>query len=296
MQTLSDIRAMLTERGLRPKHRLGQNFLHDHNQLRKLITAADVQPGDLVLEVGPGTGTLTEALLEAGAEVIACEIDPDMAAILDERLGDSITLIEGDCLDSKHALNPCIIEAVGDRPFTLIANLPYNVASPLMMNLLVDHLTCKGMFVTVQKEVADRLLATPSTKAYGSPSIVTQVFARVELVGTVSASCFWPQPEVTSAMVAIVPFPTEESAWRGESSARDEHSHLLKNVGMTPVERRRFARFVIELFTKRRKQLGSIFGRDRSFPADITPDLRPEALSPRRVLALWISLDSIDPR
>jgi len=98
MQTLSEIRALLAERGLRPRHRLGQNFLHDKNQITRLVDAADVGSGDLVLEVGPGTGALTEALLERGAEIVACEIDRDLAGILRDRLGDRISLVEGDCL------------------------------------------------------------------------------------------------------------------------------------------------------------------------------------------------------
>ncbi|MFM8732719.1 MAG: rRNA adenine N-6-methyltransferase family protein, partial [Phycisphaerales bacterium] len=112
-QTLSEIRAELDARGIRPKHRFGQNFLHDHNQLRRLVSAAAVAPGELVLEVGPGTGTLTETLLDAGCEVVACELDPDMAEIVRARNrhrlcagAGRVTVVEDDCLDGKHALSP----------------------------------------------------------------------------------------------------------------------------------------------------------------------------------------------
>ncbi|MCZ6735981.1 MAG: 16S rRNA (adenine(1518)-N(6)/adenine(1519)-N(6))-dimethyltransferase, partial [Planctomycetota bacterium] len=98
MQTLSEIRAVLAERGIRPKHRLGQHFLHDKNQVNRLVHAAGVQPGDVVLEVGPGTGALTEALLDRGAEVIACEVDRNLAAIIADRFGPRVRLICGDCL------------------------------------------------------------------------------------------------------------------------------------------------------------------------------------------------------
>lgn len=265
VQTIADIRALLAERGLTPKHRLGQNFLHDQNQLRKLITAANVQPGDLVLEVGPGTGTLTEALVDAGAEVIACEIDSDLAAIVRDRLGERITLIEGDCLERQRSLSRPIVQAMGDRLFTLVANLPYQIASPLMSTLLIDCPYCRGQYVTIQKEVADRLLAEPRTKAYGPLTIIMRALGRVQRIATLKPTCFWPQPQVTSAMVSITPVSEDD---------RDVD------------DPRAFARFVTDLFTKRRKQLGTILGRDTALPADITPDRRPDSLTVAELVVL----------
>jgi len=270
LQTLSEIRALLAGRDLRPKHRLGQNFLHDQNQLRRLINAAHLSRGDVVLEVGPGTGTLTEALLEAGAEVIACELDENMASIVEERL--PIEVIRGDALVRQRELNPAIVTRINGRPFKLVANLPYQIASPLMTTLLIDHPNCVGQFVTIQKEVADRLTAGPSTKAYGPLSVIVQAFADVGRIGTLSPSCFWPEPEVTSAMVGIAPIDERRRAeWGGHE--------------------REFARFVTELFTKRRKQLGTIIGR--AHPAwqalaglGITPQMRPEALRVEQHVAL----------
>jgi 16S rRNA (adenine1518-N6/adenine1519-N6)-dimethyltransferase len=281
LQTLTEIRELLASRGLRPRHRFGQNFLHDQNQLRKLIEAAAIKPGEVVLEVGPGTGTLTEALLDAGAEVIACEIDRDLAELLRERLGERITLIEGDCLESQRVLHPAIIEALGGRSLKLVANLPYNVASPLITTLLIDHYQCSGQFVTIQREVADRLLAKPSTKEYGPLSIIVQALATVERIAVLKPSCFWPEPEVTSAMVAIHPFATSE----GRKGAGAEGTALSGADA-----RRAFARFVTELFSSRRKQLGRIFGRERDWVSlrdhGITPDLRPDALSVDQLIAL----------
>ena len=301
MQTLSQIRELLAQRGLRPKHRLGQNFLHDKNQITKLIDAADFQSGDLVLEIGPGTGTLTAALLERGASVIACEIDEGMAGIIEDLFaehmtddgavggrrgrggggahsgGGSLVLIRGDALAKQRQLNPEIVRALADRPFKLIANLPYQIASPLMTTLLIDHPNCTGQFVTIQKEVADRLMAQPRTKEYGPLTIIVQALADVQRIGIVSPSCFWPPPEVTSAMVAILPSPS--GRWVGGAGA-----HSLSE----PEARRGFARFITDLFTKRRKQLGTIFGRAKSdWPDGVTPDLRPEALSVERLVALW---------
>ncbi len=265
MQTLSDIRALLAERGLRPKHRFGQNFLHDKNQIARLVRAAAVQPGDVVLEVGPGTGTLTEALLEAGAVVIACEIDRDLAALLRDRFDHRITLIEGDCLAGKHTLNTAIIAAIAERPFKLIANLPYQAASPLMMNLAVHHARiCRGQFITIQKEVADRLLAQPGSKQYGPLGIVLQVTSHIERLATLSPGCFWPAPKVTSAMIAITP--------RVESLVDD----------LT-----RFSAFIGHLFHARRKQLGAILRTATHWPDDIPPTARPEQLTLTQLITLF---------
>ncbi len=288
MQTISEIRALLDARGLRPKRRLGQNFLYDKNQLAKLVAAAEVKAGDVVLEVGPGTGTLTEALLEAGAEVIACEIDNDLADLIEDRLGppdaSRFTLIRGDCLGKSRTLNPDIIEAIAGRKFKLIANLPYQIASPLMVALLVDHPNCLAQFITIQKEVADRLLATPSTKAYGPLTIITRAVAEVKKIAILKPTCFWPPPKVDSAMVALSPSPFGRGA-RGEG---------LPNEGCTlstPDSRRAFTRFITKLFTKRRKQLGTIFGRDRTFPEGVTPDMRPEVLTISQHIALWQAMN-----
>ena len=171
MQTLSDIKAILATRGLEPKHRFGQNFLHDQNKLRALVAHSGAVAGDLVLEVGPGTGTLTEALLDAGCEVVACELDGDMAAIIKDRLGSRVTLIHGDYLDGKHAVSSAVLRALAGRPFRLIANLPYGAATPLILNLAAHHPTCLGQFVTVQREVAQRLAAAPGSDAYGAATV-----------------------------------------------------------------------------------------------------------------------------
>ena len=277
LQTLSEIRQLLADRGLRPKHRLGQNFLHDKNQLARLIEAAQISPGDLVLEVGPGTGTLTEAMLEAGAEVIACEIDEGMATIVADGLARwtapqaGLFLIHGDAIKRRH-LNPEIVDRLGGRPFKLIANLPYQIASPLISTLLIEHPNCGGQFVTIQREVADRLMAVPGGKDYGPMSVIVQGLAQVRRIAVLSPSCFWPEPEVTSAMVAIVPKEITERV-------------SLENA-------RELARFITTLFTKRRKQLGGIIGRTHAaWPAletqGITPDLRPEALSAAQLIELW---------
>ncbi len=273
MQTLSQIRELLAQRDLRPKHRFGQNFLHDQNQLRKLLAAAQVQAGELILEVGPGTGTLTETLLEAGARVVACEIDPDMAAIVAEhvapRFADRLTLIRADCLSTKHELAPELAAQL-TRPFKLVANLPYQIASPLLSTLLIDWAgpacatPCTGMFITVQREAAERIVSGPRTKEYGVLSVLCQTLAEVETIARLGPQCFWPAPKVDSAMIAIRP--------RREPGVAD---------------RRGFAAFVQRLFGSRRKQLGSILGRDCHWPAGVEPSQRPEELTAPQISELF---------
>ena len=264
MQTLSEIRSILAECGLRPKRRLGQHFLHDKNILAKLVDAAKLQGPELVLEIGPGTGTLTEALIEAGAEVVTCEIDADLASITEDRFAQRVRLIRSDCLDAHRRLNPQIVDALGDRPFKLVANLPYQIASPLICTLLLDHPGCRGQFVTIQREVADRLLAPPGTKAYGALTIIVRVMADLERIAVLKRTSFWPPPAVDSAMMRIVPAP--------ERAVNDP-------AGL--------ARFVTGLFSMRRKQLQTILGRRDRWPAGVTGRLRPEALTVQQVVEVW---------
>lgn len=264
MQTLAEIRSMLSERGLAPRKRLGQNFLTDHNLIRKLVDTSGVGAGDLVLEVGPGTGTLTDELLARGASVVASELDAGLAELLRDRFAgsDGFTLIEGDCLDGSRRVAPAILGALAGRRYTLVANLPYGAATPLMLVLLTDP-GCRGQFVTIQREVADRLLAGPGSKAYGSVSVAMQVLARVERIATLPPGCFWPQPEVTSAMVSIVPA---------------EPPLGLEAAG--------FLAFCQRVFVGRRKQLGTVLG-DGDWPEGVSRRDRAESLSPAQVVELW---------
>jgi 16S rRNA (adenine1518-N6/adenine1519-N6)-dimethyltransferase len=260
VQTVAEIKALLAARGIRPKHRFGQNFLHDRNQLIKLVEAARVRPGEVVLEVGPGTGTLTEELVAAGATVIAAEIDPDMIAIVRERLGERVTVVAGDCLAGKRSLSPDIVAAIAGRPFVLVANLPYGAASPLMAILATRHPECRGQYVTVQREVADRLLAPAGGREYGPLTIAIGLAATVRDLATVKPASFWPMPEVTSAMIAIEPNPSPPWRDRAEGEA--------------------FEGFVSRLFSARRKQIGSTLGRAGPWPEGIEPSMRPEELAP----------------
>jgi len=261
-QTLSDIQKLLAARGIFPKKRLGQNFLHDGNHMAKIIAAAEIGDGDVVLEVGPGTGALTERLVEAGARVVAVEIDTDMQSILEERLGDQITLHLGDALEGKHAINPAVIDLLKSLgqgscpPFKLVANLPYNIASPLLANLALDHPAMSDAVVMIQKEVADRLLSPPGTKAYGPLGILLQAIFEISRVGVLKPGCFYPPPSIDSAVVA-----------------------LRRRATPICADPKAFSALLHELFSKRRKQLGAILGRNTPLPEGVDASMRPEQLS-----------------
>lgn len=265
MQTLAQIREMLDERGLRPRKSLGQNFLIDHNLLTKLVNRAEVGPEDIVLEVGPGTGVLTEALLERGATVIAAEMDRGLAELLRDRLGEHprFTLVEGDALRGKSSLSDGVRQALGGRPFKVVANLPYAAGTPIITTVLADHPECPGLWVTVQREVGDRLAAGPGTKSYGTISVLAQAVARVERVAVLPPACFWPRPEVTSVMLAITRRPDP----------------------LTTDPRRLFDACQ-RVFAHRRKRLGGVLGQGFPWPEGVDPDQRAESLDPERIVAL----------
>lgn len=278
------MKALLEARGLAPRKALGQHFLIDQNLLRKLLDAAGVSAGDVVLEVGPGTGTLTEALLDRGAHVVAVELDEGLADLLAERLpargaaagaggagavggaGGSFTLVRGDCLSRGPRLNAQAAAALGGRRFKLVANLPYAAGTPLMMSLMIEHPECAVMAVTIQREVAQRLGAGPGGKDYGLLGVMAGALMHVEPVGTLPPECFWPRPEVTSAMLVL----------RRRASALTEDAGAL-------------AGFAQRLFGRRRKQLGAILGRSVAWPAGVSATQRPEELSPEAMEALRVA-------
>ncbi|MBI1350042.1 MAG: 16S rRNA (adenine(1518)-N(6)/adenine(1519)-N(6))-dimethyltransferase RsmA [Actinomycetales bacterium] len=196
-----DIRALAAELGIRPTKRLGQNFVTDPNTVRRIVRAARLSDDDVVLEVGPGLGSLTLALLPHARAVVAVELDPVLAERLPATVGERLpglatrlTVIHGDALR---------LVDLPEAPTALVANLPYNVAVPVVLHLLETFPTLRSVLVMVQKEVADRLAAGPGSRVYGVPSVKARWFCDVEAAGNVGTSVFWPVPHVDSGLVRM---------------------------------------------------------------------------------------------
>jgi 16S rRNA (adenine1518-N6/adenine1519-N6)-dimethyltransferase len=193
----AEIRELAARLGVAPTKKLGQNFLHDPNTIRRIVAAAGLTADDVALEVGPGLGSLTLGLVGAVRHVHAVEIDPTLAAALPSTVtAPHLTVHTADALRVHGAdFDP--------PPTMLVANLPYNVAVPVVLNLLAELPTLRGGLVMVQKEVADRLIAGPGSKVYGVPSVKLAWYAEARSAGKVPPAVFWPVPNVDSGLVAF---------------------------------------------------------------------------------------------
>ena len=192
---------MLDRHGISPKRSLGQNFVVEPNTVRRIVELAEVGAGDRVVEIGPGVGSLTLALLEEGASVTAVEVDDVLVGVLAEVTGgyssDRVRIVHADAMETDwNAL-------LGGAPWALVANLPYNISVPLICDLLDDVPAIGEMVVMVQREVADRLVAGPGDDAYGLPSVKVAYHADARLLGRVPPSVFLPRPRVDSALVGL---------------------------------------------------------------------------------------------
>ena len=196
-----EIREIAERIGVRPTKKLGQNFVVDANTCRKIVKSADVRATDVALEIGPGLGSLTLAMMESAKEVIAIEIDDRLATELPETAKrhsfdtSNLTIINEDAMN---------ISTLPIEPTVLVANLPYNVSVPVLLRYLELFPTLRSGVVMVQSEVADRLVAKPNSKTYGSPSVKATWWADLTSAGTVSRSIFWPVPNVDSSLVRFV--------------------------------------------------------------------------------------------
>ncbi|HEU0212936.1 MAG TPA: 16S rRNA (adenine(1518)-N(6)/adenine(1519)-N(6))-dimethyltransferase RsmA [Jiangellaceae bacterium] len=198
----ADVRRLAAAVGLRPSKSLGQNFVVDANTVRRIVRLAGVGRDDVVVEVGPGLGSLTLALLPEVARVVAVEVDHELAEALPATVSEFAPAV-ADRLDVVEADAARIRVLPDGAPTTMVANLPYNVAVPVLLHLLETFPTLERGLVMVQKEVADRLAAAPGSRTYGVPSVKTAWYARVRQVGTVSRTVFWPTPNVDSGLVAL---------------------------------------------------------------------------------------------
>lgn len=242
-QTQGFLRNLFRERGLEPKNKLGQNFLVDLNLIDVILRGAELNPADLVLEIGSGTGSLTGKLAEAVGAVLSVEIDPAFHALAKETLGDrsNVTLLYADALKNKNQLHPLLLaelsrlrEAHPGAPLKLVANLPYAVATPVISNLLLADLGLERMVVTVQREIAERLTASPGIKDFGALSVLVQSLADVEVLRRLPPAVFWPRPKVDSAIVRLFPRAEKRArvpdVQRLRVFLRDLYAHRRKNL------------------------------------------------------------------
>jgi 16S rRNA (adenine1518-N6/adenine1519-N6)-dimethyltransferase len=249
-QTLSYLRNLFEERGLEPKNKLGQNFLIDLNLIDVLVQAAELTKDDIVIEVGTGTGGLTARMAPEVRAVLGVEIDPAFIALTEEATAahPNVYLLHADILKGKNELNPRVLSALQDvirrcncepgaEPpcrLKLVANLPYVIAVPLIGNLLLSDLAIERMVVTVQWEIAERLVAVPGTKDYSALSVLVQSVADVEILRRLPPAVFWPRPQVASAFILIKP-NAEKRAHVGDvprlrAFLRDLYVHRRKNL------------------------------------------------------------------
>jgi 16S rRNA (adenine1518-N6/adenine1519-N6)-dimethyltransferase len=211
----ADVRALAADLGVRPTKKLGQNFVHDANTVRRIVAAAGLRPDEVVLEVGPGLGSLTLGLLPACRAVIAVEIDPVLAARLPQTAAEHAPELAGRLrVLVRDALRLRLGELGEPQPTALVANLPYNVAVPVVLHLLAELPSLARGLVMVQAEVADRLAAAPGSRTYGVPSAKAAWYADVRRAGPVPRAVFWPVPNVDSALVSFVRRPPPSTVER----------------------------------------------------------------------------------
>lgn len=251
VQTKREITELLASVGAKPRKRLGQHFLIDGNLMRRLADEAAITPNDLVLEVGPGTGGLTDLLLTRAGRLVCVEIDRGMFDILSARMADvravrtdttDVTLLHIDVLASKHRLATDVDRILRGFDMStsdtgcvkLVANLPYQIATPLVMNLLLDYPQVRQLCFTVQAEVGERITAGPNCKAYGPLSIVSQTLCSIDLLARIPPQAFWPAPAVDSVMIRMqvgeLPFSNREALRQFASLVRGVFEHRRKTL------------------------------------------------------------------
>ena len=219
-QTKSFLMNRLREIGVEPASRHGQNFLIDLNLVQMIVDSADLQPNDVVLEIGTGTGSLTTLMAPQAGYVVTVEIDANLYELASEQLlqFDNVTQLGCDALKNKNRFAPEVMDTVGkalasipNSRLKLVANLPYNVATPILSNLLLCEHLPHMMVATIQKELGDRIVAQPWTKDYGALSVWMQSQAEAEIVRIMPPKVFWPAPKVTSAIIRIVVDPQKRA-------------------------------------------------------------------------------------
>jgi 16S rRNA (adenine1518-N6/adenine1519-N6)-dimethyltransferase len=252
------IRDLAGRLGVRPTKKWGQNFVIDANTVRRIVRLADLSPGDVVVEIGPGLGSLTLALLPQVGRVVAVEVDPNLAAALPETVaalapayGDRLSIVVADAMTVRSLPDP--------QPTALVANLPYNISVPVVLSFLEAFPTLRRALVMVQLEVAERLAAPPGSKTYGIPSLKAAWYAEVRLTGTVSRSVFWPAPNVDSGLVTLI----------------------IREPPQTPASRREVFACIDAAFAQRRKTLRAALAGWAGSAANAETALHAAGVDPR---------------
>ncbi|WP_420891251.1 16S rRNA (adenine(1518)-N(6)/adenine(1519)-N(6))-dimethyltransferase RsmA [Mycobacterium riyadhense] len=268
----TEIRRLAKELEFRPRKSLGQNFVHDANTVRRVVSVAGISRSDQVLEVGPGLGSLTLALLDRGATVTAVEIDPVLAGRLPQTVAEhSNSEIQRLTVLNRDILSVCKdnLEMGPTGPTALVANLPYNVAVPALLHLLAEFPSIRVVTVMVQAEVAERLAAEPGGKEYGVPSVKVRFFGRVRRCGTVSPTVFWPIPRVYSGLVRIDRY--EASPWPTDETFRER---VFELVDIAFAQRRKTSRNAFAVWAGSGNE-----SANRLLAASIDPARRGETLT-----------------
>lgn len=262
------VRDLLERHGIEPSRALGQNFVIDPNTIDRIVRAAGVQAGDRVVEVGPGVGSLTTGLLHAGAEVVAVELDqhliPALTEVVSARIGPDapFEVVPG---DANQLDWPAFFAGRADAGWKLVANLPYNVAAPVVLRVLDEAPQVAEVVVLVQREVAERLAAGPGSGTYGIPSVKVAYWGRAEVVGKVPATVFHPVPKVESALVRIV---------RADRPATDADPEVLFDLVRRGFGQRR---------KMLRRSLAGVVDRSDFDAAEVAETARPQDLD----IAAW---------
>jgi len=285
MQTKQQIEWLLGSVGISPNRRLGQHFLIDLNLMRLLIDSAGIHRDDIVLEVGCGTGSLTEGLADAAGKVIAVEYDDTLSQIASKQLEDcdNVEVLNSDVLESKNAICGAVLGAIElarkefEGRLMLVANLPYNVAAAVMANLICGPIVAEEMYVTVQKEVGERCTASPGGKHYGTLSILMGATGEARIIRKLKPSVFWPRPAVESAMMSFV---------RHEKKVEQIHNIVFfrEVVSLFMGHRRKMLKACVKLTEGRLEKVrdwGDIFAR-----AFVEPQHRPEELSAENYISI----------
>ncbi|MDD2710267.1 MAG: 16S rRNA (adenine(1518)-N(6)/adenine(1519)-N(6))-dimethyltransferase RsmA [Verrucomicrobiae bacterium] len=262
--TLTEIRAHLRELDLRPSRQLGQNFLHDQNLARRIVEYAELKPGQPVIEIGPGLGALTGQILALGIHPVLFEKDSRLAGFLRQR-HPQIQIVEGDAMEEL----PARRDLFSHPETAVIGNLPYSIASPLIVLLAEADLRPQQMAFTVQKEVARRIVAPPGNRDYGLLTLLIQPFYETRIAHKLPPGVFWPPPQVDSALVVM----------------KRRHPQPFTEAGME----KHYRQILRQAWQQRRKKLGTIF-RDNLPPA-LDANKRPEQIPP----ALWVEAALSDP-